>query len=428
MTIIKRFVAMMLNLQLFATQTTTTNYPGNDLSPENKTYYDKTLIREASANLIHDQFGQKRNIPKGGGKTIEFRKFSPLPKALIPLTEGVTPNGNKLNVTTVTAEVQQYGDYIETSDVLDLTAIDPVVLETTQLLGTQGGLTLDTITRDILQGGTNVIYAPKIVSGVETEIFYRRDLDEDCLLTVDLVKRAATQLKAMNAPKIDGKYIALIHPYSSYDLTNDPQWIDVHKYSATTEIFAGEIGEYAGVRFVESTECKINNGKNLTAGSRTVTVKTTLGSAGKTITIKEVVTADDAAAMVGRKLILGSGLYTITSATAAAAGSATITTMEDITVADGTANNVGYPGEGGKNGSAVFGTLFLGANAFGTTSVEGGGMETIVKPLGSSGTADPLNQRATVGWKALKTAERLIEAYIVRVEHSSKRYSDVEGN
>lgn len=428
MTIIKRLVAMMLNLQLFATQTTTTNLPGNDLSPENKIYYDKTLIREASANLIHDQFGQKRNIPKGGGKTIEFRKFSPLPKALIPLTEGVTPNGNKLNVTTVTAEVQQYGDYIETSDVLDLTAIDPVVLETTQLLGTQGGLTLDTITRDILQGGTNVIYAPKIVSGVETEIFYRRDLDADCLLTVDLVKRAATQLKAMNAPKIDGNYVALIHPYSSYDLTNDPQWIDVHKYSATKEIFAGEIGEYAGVRFVESTECKINNGKNLTAGSRTVSVKTTLGAAGKTITIKEAVTADDAAAMVGRKLILGSNLYTIASATAAAAGSATITTMEDITVADGTANNVGYPGEGGKNGSAVFGTLFIGANAFGTTSVEGGGMETIVKPLGSSGTADPLNQRATVGWKAMKTAERLIEAYIVRVEHSSKRYSDVEGN
>lgn len=427
MNLIRKLV-MGMNLQLFATQTTSTSNPGNDLSPENKTYYDKNLIREASANLVHDQFGQKRNIPKGGGKTIEFRKFSPLPKATTPLTEGVTPNGNRLNVTTITAEVQQYGDYVETSDVLDLTAIDPVILETTQLLGTQGGLTLDTVTRDILQGGTNVIFAPKIADGVETEIFYRRELDGDCLLTVDLVKRAATQLKAMNAPKIDGCYICLIHPYAAHDLTNDPQWIDVHKYSATREIFTGEIGEYAGVRFVESSECKIHRGKDLTAESRNITVKTTLNTPGKTIAIKEAVTAKDAAAMVGRKLILGSGLYTIASATAAAAGSATVTTMEDITVADGTANKVGCPGEGGKDGCAVFGTLFLGANAFGTTSIEGGGMETIVKPLGSSGTADPLNQRATVGWKALKTAERLIEAYIVRVEHSSKRYGDVDGN
>ena len=43
-------------------------------------------------------------------------------------------------------------------------------------------------------------------------------------------------------------------------------------------------------------------------------------------------------------------------------------------------------------------------------------MQTIIKQLGSAGTADPLNQRSTVGWKAMKTAEILTEAYLVRVE------------
>ena len=59
----------------------------NALTPEMKTFYDKTLITLAGANLIHEQFAQKRPIPAGGGKTVEFRKFSKLPKALKPITE-----------------------------------------------------------------------------------------------------------------------------------------------------------------------------------------------------------------------------------------------------------------------------------------------------------------------------------------------------
>ena len=90
-------------IQLFAVQTTLLNSTGNDLSPEMKTFYDKALLYAAQAQLVHHQFGQKRPIPKNGGKTIEFRKFTPLAKALTPLTEGVTPAGNQLDVTAITA-------------------------------------------------------------------------------------------------------------------------------------------------------------------------------------------------------------------------------------------------------------------------------------------------------------------------------------
>ena len=67
-----------------------------------------------------------------------------------------------------------------------------------------------------------------------------------------------------------------------------------------------------------------------------------------------------------------------------------------------------FPGEAGREGRDVYATLVLGANAYGTTEIKGGGLEHIVKQLGSSGTADPLNQRATAGWKGTKTAERLV--------------------
>ena len=71
----------------------------------------------------------------------------------------------------------------------------------------------------------------------------------------------------------------------------------------------------------------------------------------------------------------------------------------------------------------MFGTLFLGADAYGVTEVTGGGLQTIVKQKGSSGTADPLDQRSSVGWKAIETAELLLPNYIVRVESCSKEFS-----
>ena len=67
----------------------------------------------------------------------------------------------------------------------------------------------------------------------------------------------------------------------------------------------------------------------------------------------------------------------------------------------------------------VYSTLVIGKNAYGITSVEGGGLETIVKQLGSGGTADPLNQRSTAGWKAVKTAEILQDDFMVRIETGS---------
>lgn len=323
-------------------QTTLKNTVGsNDLSPEMKTFYDKTLLKFAKANLVHDQFAQKRNIPKGGGKTIEFRKYSQLPKALTALTEGVTPDGQNLNVTAVTATVAQYGGYITLSDVLLLTAIDNNLVEAIELLGDQAGRTLDTITREVLVGGTNVLYAGGRAA--------RTAITATDKLTVMDIKKAVRELKVGLAKKIDGSYVAIIHPDCEFDLENDDEWINASQYAGSTQIFEGEIGKLYGVRFVETTEAKI------------------WAKAGAPIT------------------------------------------------------------EGGTDKISVYATLVMGANAYGTTMVEGGGLETIVKQLGSGGTADPLNQRATAGWKAIKTAKILYDDYIVRIESASS-YSNASAS
>ena len=322
-----------LNLQLFAAGDAVNATTSTELSGEMKTFYDKTLITLASPYLVHDQFGQKRDIPKNGGKIIEFRKFSSLPKALTPLTEGVTPTGNKLNVSTVSATVEQYGDYIEQTDLLELTAVDNTIVEATKQLASQAGLTMDTIVRNELVGGTNVMYCPKVSDGTETTITSRSELDKTALLRVKDVFKAAAELKAMNAPKIDGYYVGIIHPYVAYDLMQEAgnQWMEVQKYTTPENMLNGEIGSLGGVRFVESTEAKI--------------------------------------------------------------------------------------WQEGKDGSAVFATLILGADAYGVTSVTGGGVEHIVKQKSYGN--DPLNQRSSIGWKGLKTAKRLVEEYLIRIESGS---------
>ena len=410
----------LLNLQMFANHVNVTTdngtaAPYNDLSPEMKTFYDMTLIDEAQANLVHDQFGQKRPIPKGSGKTIEFRKFAPLNKALTPLTEGVTPDGSNLTVTALTATVNQYGDYITQSDVLELTALDNTILEATKLLGRQAGLTLDTVTRNVLQSGTNVSFASKWSGTTETRVTKRSDLDATAILKVDTIKQVVAKLRAVNAPTINGDYVAIIHPYVAYDIMSDPMWIDSHQYAQPTNLYEGEIGKIGGVRFVESTEAKIYAGDDLASDSRTLTINYVSGYSGAitSVAFDGGTVADDA--LIGKYININGISVLVTDNTSS---SITFASTNFGEIAD---NTVIYPAA--CAGGAVFGTLFIADGAYGVTEITGGGLQTIVKQKGSAGTADPLDQRSSVGWKAIKTAKILIGDYLVRVESCSTRFS-----
>ena len=394
---------MPVVLNLFDGNTNTTLDAG--LSDEMKTYYSMRLINLAEPELIHDQFGQKHPIPKNSGKTIEFRKYDSLPKALVPLTEGVTPAGQKLSMGVIRATIKQYGGYIELSDILELTAIDNNLVQATRLLASQAGRTSDTITREVLAGGTNVVYAggakdrSELVGGDATEA-------NNKYLSVDDIRKAVRALKVMNAQKINGYFAGIIHPDTAYDLMSDKKWVDVKTYSDPDGIYEGEIGKIEGVRFVETTEAKIFHAPDLViadgsnAAVRDLTVKS---ASGKVITVNEALSTNQAAALTGREILVGSELMEVASAAAGAAGSATIT-VKDSPATTPAASTVIYPGEGGAKGRDVYSTLIVGADAYGVTELEGGGLQHIVKQLGSSGTADPLNQRATAGWKLTKVA------------------------
>ena len=321
---------------LNANVTTAATEGVNDLSPGMRKYYNKELLENAREECFFSQFGMDTSLPEGNGKIVQWRKFDSFKPATTPLEEGVTPDGNKLNMTQVEAEIQQYGDYTTVSDMLDMTAVDPVILVCTEEHGAQAGLTRDILTRNVIVATTNKTYAPK-PDGTKVEVV--GSITADCKLTPSVINRAVTKLKKGGAPKINGKYVAIIHPSVAEDLRESEGWIEAHKYAAVTELFNGEIGELHGVRFCETNNAPVT--KN------------------------------------------------------------------------------------GASGCAVYHTLCFGKDAYGKVAIEGGAMEMIVKQKGSGGTADPLNQRGTVGWKGTHAAALLYEERIVDIISGSS-YSGVD--
>lgn len=298
------------------------------LTNEQKTFYDRALIERLLPNLYYQKYGQKKTAPKNEGATVNFRKFNSLSPATTALTEGTTPAGSSLSVTAITASLAQYGDFVEISDKLDMVGIDPVLTETAQLLGEQAALTIDTVVRDIVTAGSNVLYSGSATSTATVAA--------GANLSSALVKKAVRALRNANAKPIEGGYfIGLVDPDVAYDLMNDSLWEDVSKYNGGVNIMKGEIGKLAGVRFIETTNNKIKE-------------------------------------------------------------------------------------EAGASSIDVHCTMIIGKDAYGVVDVEGSSApEMIVKPHGSAGTADPLNQRATSGWKALFTAARLNELAMIRIETSA---------
>lgn len=405
---------MELNYQMFADANTQTT---GGLSAEMKTYYGMELLENAKPQLVHNQFAATKPLPVGGGKTVEWRKFGAFDKALTPLTEGVTPDGSGISVSYITKELAQYGDYTTVSDMLDLTAIDDVVLEITDRHGNNMGLTLDTVTRNEIQQGNQVIYAPVLgEGGKQTAVASRVALTPECKMTSELVAKAATQLKKMNAPTFDGKYVCIIHPSVAFDLRQDEAWIAAHQYAAATELFSGEIGELHGVRFVETTEAKIFRGDDLAKNSRNLAVK---GAVSNNASVNFDGGTVESGSLVGRYVIIGGKRYKVVSNT-----DSSMTLDKAITAAD---DAVIYPGEGGAEGCAVYGCLFVGKGAYGVVDLSEG-TEVIVKPRGSSGTADPLDQRSSVGWKGIHAAAILYDEYMVRVECGSSYSGEDKAN
>ena len=385
-----------------------------------KTFYDRKLLDTAKTRFVHANFGQKRSIPRNNGKRVEFRKynlFTPDANALT-LVEGVTPTGQNLSQSKVEVEVKQYGAYVEMSDLLEMTAYDPVIADSAELLGEQLGTVIEWVTRDAMNETTNVQYAGGAASRVA--------LTTSNKLTVAEVRKAVRTLKKNKArpffSALDGScrkphFICICSPDATYDLQSDALWQDVSKYSNAEQIYSGEIGRLFGVVFVEATEAKIYSQSVMNA----VNANTSTSS---TFVLKNTPTPKEVAYLStgGNKLMVGGTEYTLSPNNPYTPSTRTVKLTAAVSL---TADTVVYSRDAGAPDATthvapdVHATLIFGADAYGVVDVAGSGaMETIIKPCGSAGTTDPLDQRATVGAKVAAYAAKVLNPlWIVKIEH-----------
>ena len=270
-----------MSLQLFAEAGTVVNattgtvnaYTGEHtassaMSGEMKTFYDTELLENARVEMYYAQFAKKQTLPANHGNTVEWRKWNTFAKAS-KLQEGVIPTGQTFGMSTKMGSIDQYGTYTAITDRLELHAYDDTIAGATEEMGASAAETQETLIRDALLVNTNVLYCDnvdletgKVVGATPTSCSGLECSDTVmAFLSADTVAKAATIMKQNRVPKIRGKYYAVIHPSAAYNLRKCKEWIDAHKYAATSEIFNGEIGELHGVRFIEDTFAPILKGE-----------------------------------------------------------------------------------------------------------------------------------------------------------------------
>lgn len=309
-------------------------------------FYDRTLLTRALPYLAHDKFGQRRPIPTGNSKQIKFRRYNALATATVPLTEGVTPSSTSMSVTDLTAQIQQYGAFVELTDMVSLTNVEPVLTEAAEVLGEQAGQSLDIIYRDTLVAGTSVIYSSGDANrAAVSHLITTTDLDKAIRTLKNNNARMFTEVisatDGVSTQAIRPAYMAIVHPDVEYTLEGLTGYVPASNYASQGPVMEGEIGAYKNIRFIASTFAKVFAGQ---------------GASGSTT----------------------------------------------------------YKNDGSKYD--VYATLIFGKDAYGITELQGQGLKNIVKAYGSGGSSDPLDQRATSGWKATTVCKILNDSFMTRVE------------
>ena len=414
-----------LNLQMFADAGTFVNaipntvnaYTGAvhdtrsaaELAALNHDYWVEELLDNMRDEFIFTQLGDAEPLPQNNGTTINWTRVPPLADADV-LVEGVIPQGKRLSVESINATLVQYGLYVTVSDKIQVHAIGQLQQKLTAEVGDSLGRAYDKVVRAALLQSDNVVLADSYVKS--TGVFANTNATRGALSTADatfsglspaMIAKMVTELVKRKAkPFRDGNFVGIIHPSVMHDLRRHPEFMDSHKYEASTPLWKNELGTLSGVRFIWSNLAPVIRGAGLTAGADNLKVAAAGVSAAKVIPVKEEITAQDALDLVGRKVLIAGVQYEITAASAAAALSATITVDENVTAAE---NVVIYPGEGGAAGAAVYPCIFLGRDAFKVVKPDGMGIEHIAKDKGTIG--GPLNQFATIGGK-FETAAKIV--------------------
>lgn len=392
-----------------------------------ESYLQRRALKNVEPTLGYLDDAQMIEQPKNNGKHVKFFRYTELPAITKPLYEGVTPDGQSLTETAFTVMTKPYGGYMAYTDELDLFHVDSKTQAMSDRLNRQAALSIDTVGRDAICAGLNVMYP----SGISA----RGSITASNILTYAMIKKAVRNLKKAGAqPFSDGYFHAKIDHETYYDLTNDTHWEAVSTQISDKRTERYLLGAIYNVKFYEVDNGKVFTTESYLDADETISSLTLYGTYDRTnrcMTIAETMTEDKARELTGKMVYV---TYSSTNHTPMCieriypSGTANQTKVvfrwqpaASVTNNWTTGNSAAITPSGGGNSCDVHASIIYGQNAFGMVKLGGKGkpnIQIIVKAPGSSGSEDPLNQRGTIAWKVPHFACAVLQDdFIVRCEH-----------
>lgn len=227
------------------------NLNASTLSDTVKTLYEKRLLTRALSRMIHGKWGTSARLNKFG--SYELRKFGSMPLVSSALGEGSTPAEQAApSITKVTMTPAWYGAWVSYTDHLDFVNFDPVISETSSILGEQAALSFDTLLRNSLTDGATKDYA-----GAATQ---RTDIDatNDKITYADFLN-ALANLEAQNAMPSEGdRFAVVMHPFTFATLMQDTSFVALFQQEGgSSPMRSGKMGSILNVNIYVSSNARV---------------------------------------------------------------------------------------------------------------------------------------------------------------------------
>lgn len=391
-----------------------------------ESYLQRRALKNVEPNLGYLQDAQMIEQPRNNGKMVTFFRYTELPPITKPLFEGITPDGQNLEETAFSVMTKNYGGWMSYTDEIDLWHVDSKTQAMSDRLNRQAALSIDTVGRDQICAGLNVMYPGNVTA--------RASIGASDKISYAMIKKAVRNLRIKGAqPFPDGFYHSKIDHETYYDITQDEHWekVSTQVSDQRTERYA--VGTIYTVKFYTVDNGKVFKDQDYLYGSTASLAMANVAydSVNRVMTVTATLDTDTA------RWLTGMLVYVQVST------SKTLMCIEKVTPGATTAqikfrwqpantsawvynatdaSNVHILPTGGGNSVNVHATIIYGQDAFGMVKLGGKGkpnIQIIVKPLGSEGSTDPLNQRGSIAWKVPFFACAVLQDdFIVRLEHA----------
>lgn len=362
------------------------------IAPE--VFYSKQLldtIRLDADQYTYYRYADEMPIQEKADK-LTVRRWAPLQAHTVPLTEGVPPVSDKGSVEKYEMEADQYGRYMEFTDKVDFKVVDPVVAHYSKEYSIVAVETLDLLAQHTLLTVSQKFYAGSVANQGELMPWSKPAIADLRLIGLSLKKQLVK-------PRSNGRFHVIVSPEFVYDMLDDEYIQNYMKINQTTgQLYDnGALIPLFGFEFYEVMNCpttctyKKADGKYYFTQYKEVSSTDsadsgyTLANDGKTYIEYKEVEATAAAAAIAAGYVkdsrTGKDASYIPAHTDYDAGAETL--VED-----------------GFSILKVQHTLILGKDALVRTGLQGeGNAKMYVKPLGSTGVLDPIDQRQSIGFK-----------------------------